>query len=296
MIIMTIKQSKQCLSRIHHITLQIKTMKISRKKFLSLLLGGSGSLFVYSVFIERTVVDINHYKIRIPNLPEAFNGFRIAHLTDIHYGNISSQKFLENIISTTHKLKPDAIVCTGDYADMEIAEIDEVWPLLSQLEAPNGVYSVLGNHDHYADTNRSLYWLERSGQGVRHISKPIENKGQRIWIGGAGDFYRDKDGVDKAFENVSPDEFKILLAHNPDTIDLNFNTKIDVAFSGHTHGGQVRIPGVGSPVLPVRNKRYDCGLIETESSKLFISKGIGWGILPVRFNCSPEIAVVELYC
>ena len=142
--------------------------------------------------------------------------------------------------------------------------------------------------------NRSLYWLERTGQNIRHDCKPIYDGSDRILIGGAGDYWEDELKIDKAFSCFDQNECRVLLAHNPDSVDTAFNTSLSLVLSGHTHGGQVVIPFLGPPVLPVKNKDYSSGLISTSRTQLFISRGLGWAIYPVRFNCYPEIAVLEL--
>lgn len=270
-------------------------MKTSRRTFLAALLGATFTAS-YSVFIERQLVQVNHYRIKVPKLPEPFIGFKLAHLTDIHLGSLVSDNFVATVIDRTNKLGADAIVCTGDYvhARNSVDEINRVWPLLSRLKAKEGVFSVLGNHDHWADTERSLYWLEQSGQNIRHKARAIVRGNSRIFIGGSGDYWEDKSGIDTAFANLGEDECKILLAHNPDTIDKEFSTRISLFICGHTHGGQVSLPFYGPPILPVQNKLYSQGIIQSNKGVVFISKGIGWTIVPVRFNCYPEIAVLEL--
>jgi predicted MPP superfamily phosphohydrolase len=271
---------------------------MNRRNFLKSAFSGSAIMLAgsYPVFIERTIVQVNRYKIPVPNLPLSFHGFTLAHLTDIHLGFLVSEAFVEEIVHRANSLNTDAIVCTGDYVHERntIGEIDKVWPILSKLSARYGVYSVLGNHDHWADTGRSMYWLERSGQNIRHQCKAIYKGKDRILIGGAGDFWGDKLNIDKAFSGSDQGDCRILLAHNPDSVDTEFETPLSLVLSGHTHGGQVVIPFLGAPKLPVENKAYSSGLIATPKTPLFISRGIGWAIVPVRFNCYPEIAVLEL--
>ena len=271
---------------------------INRRKFLKLAIYGGTAALVgcYPVLIERNIVQINRYKIPLSNLPSSFQGFTIAHLTDIHLGFLVSKSFVEGIVHRTLKLNTDAIVCTGDYVHKRntIKEIETVWPILSKLKARYGVYSVLGNHDHWADTGRSLYWLERTGQNIRHKCQPIYKGKDRILIGGCGDYWGDELEIDNAFFCSDEKDCRILLSHNPDSVDTQFDTPLSLVISGHTHGGQVVIPFLGAPILPVKNKNYSSGLIDTPKTKLFISRGIGWAIYPVRFNCYPEIAVLEL--
>ncbi len=272
--------------------------KISRRKFLKLgLLGSIGTLISsYPVFIERYIFKVNTYQIPVSNLPSNFNGFTIAQLTDLHYGFLMPLFVVERIIHKINTIHKDLIVCTGDYIHEKngTTEIDTVWSHLTKLNAQYGVYSVLGNHDHWGDTDRSLYWLEKSGQNIRHEAIPITRGEERIWIGGAGDFWEDELGIDKAFHRVPTNECKILLSHNPDSADTISRTRIDLMISGHTHGGQVNIPFVGPPILPVQNKSYSMGFIRGEKTNVYISRGLGWAILPVRFNCYPEISVLKL--
>lgn len=275
--------------------------KLSRRKFLKhcLKYGCLGIAASYPVFIERYVVLVNTYKIPVPNLPTEFRGFRIVHLTDVHYGPLTPASFIRRVFEKANSIGADIIVCTGDYilennGGDSSALIDTVWRMLGKLRAKSGVCSVLGNHDHWGSFARSMSWMRKTGQDVRHKAVPIERNGKRIWIGGAGDYLEDNLGIDKAFKNVPENESKILLAHNPDSADSKFDTKIDLMISGHTHGGQVALPFLGAPVLPVSNKKYSSGFIRSANTNLFISKGIGWAIFPVRFNCFPEIAILEL--
>ena len=271
---------------------------MNRRRFLkTLLYGGTVALAgSYPVLIERNIVNVNRYRIPVDNLPPAFHGFTFTQLTDLHLGFLVSESFVEEIVHRTNRLGTDAIVCTGDYVHERntIEEIERVWPILSKLEAKHGVYSVLGNHDHWADKERSLYWLERTGQNIRHECKPIYKGKDRILIGGAGDYWEDQLKIDKTFFCSDEKECRILLSHNPDSVDTKFNTPLSLVLSGHTHGGQVVVPFFGPPVLPVKNKDYSSGLIATAKTQLFISRGIGWSIYPIRFNCYPEIAILEL--
>ncbi len=271
---------------------------VSRRQFLRFTLAGAGCALLgsYPVFIERNLVRINRYTIPVDGLPAAFNGFTIAHLTDLHLGTLVSTDFIQGVVDRTNRLRADMIVCTGDYvhARNTTEEIDRVWPILSRLNARHGVHAVLGNHDHWADQERSLYWMERTGQGLRHRCRSIERGGQRILIGGAGDYWEDQLKIDQAFAGSDENDCRLLLSHNPDSVDTRFKTPLSLVLCGHTHGGQVVVPFVGPPVLPVKNKAYSSGLITTARTRVFISRGIGWAIYPVRFNCYPEIAVLRL--
>lgn len=274
-------------------------MNQGRRKFIKYLLGtGISGLFAsYPFFIERYIILVNHYRIPVPNLPKPFSGFKIVHLTDFHYGPLVPLRLIESVVHRTNKIHKDIVVCTGDYVHETNSDrqINRVWPVLSKLSAKDGVYSVLGNHDHWADTDRSLYWLERTGQNLRRKVKVIERNGERLWLAGGGDFLEDHFNFDILLSKIPEKDFRIMLAHNPDSADSRFNGHIDLILAGHTHGGQVKIPFGGTPILPVKNKTYSSGLkISPKGHRIFISKGIGWAIYPIRFNCFPEIAVLEL--
>jgi hypothetical protein len=272
---------------------------MTRRKFLRLggVFGTAGLVASYPVCIERYLILTNLYRVPVPNLPTAFSGLRIAHLTDLHYGFLVPLAVIRHVVHRANELAPDLIVCTGDYVHEKGAttEIDAVWPLLAQLGAPLGVHSVLGNHDHWADTARSREWLHETNQDLRHRVKVIEKAGQRLWLGGAGDLWEDHGNLDQILGGIPDSDCRIFLAHNPDTADTEFSARVDLMISGHTHGGQVVIPFMGPPILPVRNKTYSSGLkTSPRGMNVFISRGIGWAIYPVRFNCPPEIAVLEL--
>jgi predicted MPP superfamily phosphohydrolase len=273
---------------------------MNRRNFLKKIVYagiGSGLLASYPLFIERYIIYENHYKIKIKGLPGEFTDFKILQLTDLHYGFLVPSMVIEYVVNKANKIDTDIIVCTGDYVHEKKAtkQIDTVWPILNKLSAPMGVYSVLGNHDHWADFDRSFYWLNKCRQNLRHKVVPLVKNGKRIYLGGCGDLWEDEQNIDSTFSEVNPFDFKILLAHNPDSADEKFDTAINLIISGHTHGGQVNLPFIGTPVLPVKNKIYSSGLVRTKKTNVFISKGIGWAVLPVRFNCAPEIAVLHLF-
>lgn len=264
---------------------------------LGAIAGCTGLAGSYPVFIERTIVQINTYRIPVPRLPKAFEEFTIVHLTDLHYGFLVSLAHIKRVIETANSIPSDMIVCTGDYIHERnsVKQINLVWHELSKLQAPSGVLSVLGNHDHWGDTTRSLFWLNKSGQNLQHTVRRIRRNGASLWFAGAGDLWEDSADIDQLLAPVPKKECRILLAHNPDSADTIRKARADLIISGHTHGGQVNIPFYGPPILPVKNKNYSSGLKKSKRGfPVFISRGIGWAILPIRFNCYPEIAVLKL--
>lgn len=272
---------------------------LTRRGFLkrAAVLGPPALLSAYGAGVEPYMLHVNTYRIAVPHLPPAFRGFRMVQLTDLHYGMLMPLAHIRHVIRHVNGIPCDAIVCTGDYVHQRRTAlgIDEVWPLLAELHAPAGVYAVLGNHDHWADTRRSMYWLEQTGFNLHRKAVPIERKGQRLWLAGAGDHWMDPTGLDTLLKDIPEPECRIVLAHNPDTADTPHDTRCDLFMSGHTHGGQVVLPFYGPPILLVRNKNYSQGLrLSPRKEAVFIAKGVGCAIFPVRFNCAPEIAVLEL--
>ena len=235
-------------------------MPVTRKEFLKIGLAAAGAGVVagYPLVVERYRILVNTYRLPVPSLPPSFEGLRLVHLTDIHHGFLTPIELVRWVVDKANSLQPDVIVCTGDYVleRRGTREIDRVWPVLGGLRAPLGVYSVLGNHDHWADTSRSLERLTESGQSLRHRAQALERGGSRIWLGGAGDLWEDDLGIDTALRGVPPDECRIVLAHNPDSADQDFAARVDLMISGHTHGGQVRLPLLSSWTPNVSNQRY----------------------------------------
>jgi predicted MPP superfamily phosphohydrolase len=273
---------------------------MNRRQFLKKTLWGATGIALvgsYPLSIERYIITVNHYAIPVPHLPREFEGLCIIHLTDLHYGPLMPLGILDKVIHKTNELTKDIVVCTGDYVrgDKAAERIDGIWSLLARLRAPEGVYTVLGNHDHWASTGQSLRWLNQSGhRNLRHRAVPLSRNGKTLWIGGAGDLWEDHKSLDQILQDVPHDACRIVLAHNPDTADTDYTSRVDLMISGHTHGGQIKLPVIGTPVLPVKNKAYTSGFIRSQKTNVFISRGIGWAALPVRFNCFPEIAILHI--
>ncbi len=254
-------------------------------------------ILFYGIWIERYLVRFNRYTIPVPNLPDAFNGFRIVHISDVHLSPLVPYRFLKWLFQKVDRMEKDIIVCTGDYVlgRNVPSRVDKVWTLLRGLHAPYGVYSVLGNCDYWADAERSSKLLAQSGQDIQDKTAVIEKNGGRLWLAGAGDFMEHHIPLDRILQSVPGNDCRIVLAHNPDSADTDFKERIDLMLAGHTHGGQIVIPFYGIPKLPVENKTYSFGLKRSPKNHLvFISKGIGWGIFPGRINCLPEIPILTL--
>lgn len=272
---------------------------INRRVFLKRMLppAALAAAGLYPGVLVHRRVQINHYQLPVARLPKSFIGLRIAQLTDLHYGLGVSLNFIKGLVRRTNDIGADIIVCTGDYVRGrdKPALADAVWPLLAELKAPLGVFAVLGNHDHWTSRERSRYWLTQTGFDIERKAVSIARDGKRLWLAGATDLWEDWEPLDAFLSNIPDNACRIILAHNPDTADMPTGKPVDAVIAGHTHGGQVAFPWIGAPLLPVRNKSYAQGCQRSaRGTSVFISRGLGWAILPIRFNCAPEIAVLEL--
>ncbi|MFN7953233.1 MAG: metallophosphoesterase [bacterium] len=270
---------------------------LARRRFVGgLALGATGGLASYALFVERLLVRLSHQRIAIADLPPSLDGLRILQLSDIHHGPWMGRELVSRIVSRAAGIPCDLIALTGDYVHGDDARAALEWVIaaLSRLRAPLGVHAVLGNHDHYADGSRAKELLADAGISRVHSRVAIEREDGRLWLAGTGDLWEDEVSIDRVLAGVPTNEPRIVLAHNPDTADAPFGARVDLMLSGHTHGGQVRLPFAGALTLPIRNWRYASGLVATARTQLFVSRGLGWTVLPVRFNCPPEMALLEL--
>ena len=241
-------------------------------------------------------IDSAEIPVEIANLPARFEGLRIAQLTDIHFGSFLAQEGMERLVNLTNSLRPDLILLTGDYVNRWISETRLAIPMLAKLEAPLGVYAVLGNHDHYAGAKETTDLLTRhSIKLLDHDSEAVISGNSRLWLFGAGDYIRDpRYDLNERLARVPEDEARIVLAHNPDSADLPREHHVDLMLCGHTHGGQIRTKSMGALILPVYNRNYDQGLFRVGDMQLFVSRGLGMVGLPFRLNCPPQLPILKL--
>lgn len=289
---------------------------ISRRGFLRLFGGAAAAglgLFTYAFAIEpRYRLVTSAYRFTPPRWRKTEKPLRIAALADLHACDPwMPLARIEEIVRVTNALKPDLIVLLGDYVSAihrfrtrEIA-IEDWAAVLSKLDAPLGKFAVLGNHDWWENPEGVRQGLERNGIPVLENSarKLKAANGVEFWLAGLGDQlahgnaragYRGIDDLPKTLRAISDDAPAILLAHEPD-IFPKVPDRISLTLCGHTHGGQVRIPFVGAPVVPSRyGQRYAYGHIVEEGRHLLVSAGLGCTFLPVRFGAPPEIVLAEL--
>jgi predicted MPP superfamily phosphohydrolase len=215
---------------------------------------------------------------------------------------------VREIVEATNALKPDLILLTGDYVHRSPAYIDPVLRELSELRAKIGIVGVLGNHDWWESAPLSRDCFAKAGIPLidndrRFISPDHQLTGDEsrggLCIAGVGDYIEDRIRLDRALRDVPDDMPRLLMSHNPDVVEypplVAASTRIDLMLSGHTHGGQIRIPGIGTPIVPSRfGSKYASGLVQGPVCPIYISRGLGTTILPLRFRVPPEITVIEL--
>lgn len=262
---------------------------------LAILTGVSG---LYGIFGERYWIQSTMVRLSYRRYPASFEGVRIVQFSDTHIGKYYSLEQMGKVVDLLQRQEPDVICFTGDLFDSKFGKVsDDVIPILSRLQAGMGKFAVLGNHDMRLDSNRVRDVLERSGFTVLvNESRSIERGNGRIRVVGVDEMFHGKPDLKLALQGVRQDDFVLLLAHEPDFADTSLNYRVDLQLSGHSHGGQIRIPLYGSIFTPDLGQKYPIGLYAFEGSEfhVYTNRGIGTTLLPIRFNCRPEVTVFTL--
>lgn len=270
-----------------------------RRRFLKGLaavpLVGISGVAAYSTLIEPYRYEINEVDISIKDLPGGFDGLRMAHITDVHHSRLVPLEEVHRVVDLTLQTKPDLIVLTGDYTTAYKRYIEPCAEALGRLEAPEGVWAVLGNHDHYTDAELTLRALKRVGINViENANTQLRKGGETLQLSGIGDWTWARTDWMRAFHGVDTKRPIVMLSHQPIVLDLPESQYLSLIVSGHTHGGQVKLPFIGAPVRYSKDFRYVEGLYRRENTQLYVSRGTGVIGLPVRFGARPEIAILKL--
>lgn len=267
----------------------------------SLILLTAAGAFVWGFIIEPDQLIIRQYTIDLPKWPAELRGYRIAAMSDIHAGSphIDHEK-LREIVSAVNSTRPDLVVIAGDFVIEGILGGSFITPeetaaALKEINAKNGIFATLGNHDWWYDGSRVRNALVDAG------IKVIDNDAARInvndtdfWLVGLGDLWEGRPDLHGTMTKIPKDVLTIALTHNPDIFTL-VPSQITLTIAGHTHGGQVAIPLIGRPVIPSKyGQRFAVGHIVEKGSHLFVTPGIGTSIIPVRFRVPPEISLLVI--
>ncbi len=257
---------------------------------------------LHSALIEPRRIEITHQRIAIAKLPREFHGFRIVQLSDIHHSPFLSEAEIAEAARRANGLQPDLIALTGDYISHSRDYINPCAAALGTLRANQGVYAVLGNHDHWTDSGMMRTAL--SEQGIRVLINEnirIERGGSYIQLVGIDDMMVRLDDLNRALTGTSRDETRILLSHNPAIIREASHAGIDLVLSGHTHGGQInwrlltrREESRTARWLRRPSRRLIRGHAQMGSTQLYVNRGLGTVVVPLRYGCPPEITMIEL--
>jgi predicted MPP superfamily phosphohydrolase len=259
----------------------------------------------YAYHVEPTWLAVNRVTLSIRNLPAALAGVRIAQLSDFHHGPHIPAGYLEGAIERTVAEKPDIIALTGDYIDRGPAHVRTAAKLFRGLKAPLGVFAVLGNHDFSVHTARGVRRhpeLHREvadalgTEGVtvlRNRTVRVERDGAGLLVAGVDDLWSGESDPDAALADACANTPRVILAHNPQSVEQLAKHRADVVLSGHTHGGQINWPGLGRLMLGKKARRWAAGLYPLEAGHLYVNTGVGFG-WRFRFGVRPELAIFTL--
>ena len=245
---------------------------------------------------EPYMLTVEHQQINLRRLPKALEGFRIVQLSDVHHGPFSSKAQIERAVETANRLKPDIIALTGDYISRERQYAAPCAEMLGRLKARYGVYAVLGNHDHWTDAALITDLFRAEGitvlinEGMR-----FEQQGAAFWLAGVDDTMVGLEDLPLALAGAAKNEMKLLLAHNPVILRRAARAAIDLVLSGHTHGGQVAWRSDSNASGRPR-RRLLKGLGRKGNTQIYVTRGLGTVVLPIRYGCPPEVSLLELRC
>lgn len=282
--------------------------QLNRRKFLytsALTLGGASALGADG-FVESNYPRVVRLEISLKRLPQIFDGFTIAQLSDFHYDDHFSVIPIRKAVEIVNELRPDVIALTGDFVTAPV--LDRPGPLrragttaapcaeiLSHLQSPLGKFAVLGNHDGEVGAAQVAGVLrDHQITVLGNKSVPLERGSARLWLAGVDDALRGWPDLSAAISKIPTNDAILLLAHEPDFADDASLSPIDLQLSGHSHGGQIWIPGIGAPWLPPMAREYPRGLYRVGDLILYTNIGIGTIHAPIRINCPPEVTLITL--
>jgi len=290
-------------------TMEDKSVRIPRRAFLArtglgaAAFAGTG-FFSYASVIAPHQVAVRRYTMAVHDLPTALEGLRIVQISDTHYGPYVSLDYLEGVIQQVNSLRGDVVLLTGDYVHKTPASIADGVGVFKGLHAPLGVVGVLGNHDHWEGAGRIRSQFEKISVPLidnDRVFLTADRMGRTpcsdsICIAGVGDLWEEGVDFDRALQGVPDAMARLVLSHNPDAAESVFGDhRIDMMFSGHTHGGQMLFPGVG-PIAPSRyGAKYLGGVCRGPRCPVVVSRGIGMSVVPMRFRVAPELVVVDVH-
>ncbi len=279
------------------------TLKLTRRAWIRVIIYSGLAIAGGAGYVSSKRLEAVHTDVPLDGLPERLDGVKIGVIADFHAGAFTTREDILQAIGIVNEERPDLIALLGDYVDgayshsrRNVEKGSYVFDALKRLKAPLGIYAVLGNHDHWTDAALVRKKLSRLPLVIlNNQSVGLENG---LAVAGVDDFWEGPSDPFKAIRNLSPESVIIMLSHNPDVnIQLKGDEQVRLVMSGHTHGGQIRIPFTNwAPWVPCSWKyRGSSGLIrETQRRWTFITKGVGTFFVPVRLACPPDIGILRL--
>ncbi len=277
--------------------------------FLGAAVAGAG-LFLYARYVEPYRVAVERVTLTLPRLAPPFDGYRIVHISDFHLDGWMTPERLERVVNLVNEQEPDLVAITGDFVAVSVDYISGLPGPLGRFEASDGAVAVLGNHDHMNDAGAVRRAL--SSAGVVEVSndvRTLRRDGAALHLCGIDSVMEGYDRLDEVIEALDDAEpgCAVLLAHEPDFADESAATgRFDLQLSGHSHGGQVRIPFLKTPyVVPLLSRlgfsfvppliyEYPSGLYEVGEMYQYTNRGLGVIYARFRLNCRPEVTVLTL--
>lgn len=275
----------------------------SRRLFL---VGGAGlALTGYGAAVERVNYQVRSFKLYLPDLPAGLEGLRIVLVADLHCGPVNRPASLHKALQLVNECRPDMVLMPGDfvhYSHSYFAEAAE-WLQGLRTRIPGAVITSWGNHDHWNHIERAQSVLGAC-QGHRLCqqklvlteARTLDTSGNGLWLCGLDDLWEGKPDLAGILRGIPDHQPRLVLCHNPDVAEEQSGGRVDLMLSGHTHGGQVSLPGLGTPIVPSHyGQKYAAGWVMGPGGyPVYVTRGLGVGAVPIRLGVRPEITVFEL--
>lgn len=275
-------------------------MSLTRREFLkwagAAAVVGTAGAAVYGGVFEAWDYELTETVVRVKDLPERFEGFRVVQVSDVHHGRLVPIEEVRRVVELANSARADMVALTGDYTTSLKRYVEPCAEALADLRAPEGVWAVLGNHDHNTDGpltrealgRRGIEVLTNQNTTLRRGADVLQLAGADDWGWGKADFARAVQGLDRSRPTL-------MLSHEPMALDVPETRGVSLILSGHTHGGQVSLPFVGAPAAYAwKHLKYLRGVYEEGGTQLYVSRGTGMIGVPVRLGARPEVAVLRL--
>jgi uncharacterized protein len=274
--------------------------KITRRQFLgrgiSAIIGAGMLTGGYAWQGEPNWLDVKRLELPLLQLPTGFDGIRVAHFSDAHLGFNKDAEDLAELVNRIRDAGPEMICFTGDIVDSNAEDLIPAVPVLASLHAPLGKYAILGNHDYKNTGMLTELWKSAGFQVLRNESQLIRRGNEVIAVAGLEDLLHGKPDPEAASKNIPEGTFTLLLMHEPDYANMAEAYPFHLQLSGHSHGGQIRMPLLGAVFTPFGSQKYIAGLYYTEATRMpvYVNRGFGETYMPFRLLCRPELTLLTL--